>query len=424
MLNHETQVSPLSIHEHRRGLTLVLSGFLAFAFAVFGLGQPVSAAELTPDGSSACDFPTVPASTPEETAWRLFVAATCPTGGMQPLAFEQWTEQSCLRGSSDCTSGGAATRRLHASHLALRRTTGGLSANDCTPMTGTEGRPASTSLEKFVPTNLSADATFCEEVFANPSEVAYIKNPSPGHSLRTLTGQAQYVASGNTIKFPTDAIEIKADWLPANSLTPSPIDCNDPNLPVYTEVIKGTCYALAGIHISSKLFPKWLWATFEPQFNSTNPNLCNPELYSSCSDPWGSSPATSTGEPRDLTPALVELMNHAKLAPAFRNYRLVGVQTDFVNSNTTLMGNSFVEFNAGVPAQQASCISCHFSAQFDSSASPPVENPNFGNFPGTPSVGVPTTTQPPVPPGSWQHQDFSWLLGTMPAGSGSESSRR
>ena len=81
------------------------------------------------------------------------------------------------------------------------------------------------------------------------------------------------------ITFPSSALEIKADWLRSDSLSPG-FDC-DSNKPagVYVEKINGKCYALVGI-FSSKLKTNWVWATFEPQNTQTNPNRCNPQLYS------------------------------------------------------------------------------------------------------------------------------------------------
>ncbi|HET9766925.1 MAG TPA: hypothetical protein VFS60_08760 [Thermoanaerobaculia bacterium] len=358
--------------------------------------------------ADACAFPTAPAATLEETAWQIFVAATCPATGTHPLTFENWTEQTCLQNPASCTGEAAAKRQLHMSHLQAGLL-GGIPAGDCGAMTDAKAAKG-TSLAPFVPQNLAAGAKFCEEVFVNEAEVGYIQQPAPDQSLLTLTQQAAYVAGGATITFPTAAIEIKADWVPVNALSPAAFDCNNPTPDVYTEVINGDCYALSGIHVSSKLFPNWLWATFEPQFAGTNPNRCKPDLYSSCSDPWGSNPATSTGDKTELTAPLAALMDQAKLAAALRNYRLVGVQNDFVNANTTPLGNSFVEFNAQVPALQASCITCHSYAQFNSSTTPPQENPNFGPFPNDPPTGQSPAAQPP-----WKSQDFSWLLGILPA---------
>jgi hypothetical protein len=354
--------------------------------------------------ANACAFPTAPASTLEETAWQLFVAANCPATGSHPLTFENWTEQNCLTPGS-CAGEAATKRQLHASHLSLRLA--GLPSSDCGPMTNGQNAPA--SLAPFVPPNLANGATFCEEVFVDADEAAYIQQPAAGQSLLSLTQQAAYVQSGATIAFPTGAIEVKADWLPAKSLSPAGFDCSNPSPDIYTEVINGDCYALVGMHISSKLFPNWLWATFEPQLTATNPNRCKPNLYNSCSDPWGSNPAASTGGPTQQTPALAALMGQANLPAAFKNYRLTGVQNNFVDSNTTPLGNSFVEFNAQVPAGQASCITCHSYARFNSSTNPPTENPNFGPFPGDPATGQSPAAQAP-----WQSQDFSWLLGILP----------
>lgn len=401
----------------RNAVVLALVGLAALTFAGCGYQDPTppppaptpAATPASAPVADACAFPTAPAATLEETAWQLFVASTCPTTGAHPLTFENWTEQSCLLNPGSCGGDTAAKkRRLHASHLKENLAHG--LAGDCSPMTTVaSAQKNAPSLVPFVPTNLASGAQFCEEVFVNQPEVDYIQQPAPGQSLLTLTQQAAYVASGATISFPTSAVEIKADWVPANALNPAAFDCSKPSPDIYTEVINGICYALTGVHISSKLYPNWLWATFEPQFTATNPNRCKPDLYNSCSDPWGSHPAESTGQPTQITPALAALMDQARLAPAFRNYRLVGVQNNFVDSNTTPLGNSFVEFNAEVPAQQASCITCHSYARFDSSQTPPQENPNFGPFPGDPATGQSPAAQPP-----WQSQDFSWLLGILP----------
>lgn len=372
-------------------------------------------AELAP-----CDFPTADwaaSRSLEETAWRLFVAANCPSDGTHPLTFENWTEQSCLVPGgcpAEADRTGTNGRFLHESHLLhgisdLASTPGG-----CSPMTSSSNAPP--SLKPFVPGNLASGAKFCEEVFVNSVEKAYIEQPAPGYSLVTRTGQAAFIKAGNKIDFPKPSIEIKVDWLPADALTSPAFDCDQPSSEIYTETFDGVCYAMAGMHISSKVFPNWLWATFEPQLEATNPNRCDPEVYSECSDPWGSNPATSTGQNTEITPQLETLMDNANLAAAFKNYRLVGAQNDFVDSNTTPLGNSFVEFNAQVPAQQASCITCHFYAELDVSQSPPQQNPNFGPFPNTPATGEPATSQPPVPPGDWESQDFSWLLGVRPEG--------
>ena len=107
-------------------------------------------------------------------------------------------------------------------------------------------------------------------------------------------------------------------------------------------------------------------------------------------------------------------MTQAGLPKQFLNYRLVAAQSDYVDANNKAiqLGNSFVEFNAGVLPHQASCITCHSSALVSTTGN---ENPNFSNFPGTPTIGTPA--KPPLPAqggGTWVSQDFSWMLGILP----------
>lgn len=258
------------------------------------------------------------------------------------------------------------------------------------------------SLARFVPDNLTPGAKFCEEVFVNAAEDAYVRAPAAGHSLSTLAGQAAYVSAGNTIEFPTPSVELKVDWLPAASLDTPFIDCETPPDGLFVEEIEGVCYALVAMHISSKLYPNWGWATFEPQVAETNPNRCDKALYGECNDPWGASPATNgRGTKTTLTPAASALIERAGLPKAFANYRLTGTQVD---DTVPQLGNSFVEFNAGVPAQAASCITCHAYAQLDPTGYPP----HYHSLPGDPPIGTPAPIEPP-----WVTLDFSWMLASL-----------
>ncbi|MGH9419499.1 MAG: hypothetical protein ACRD3J_05955, partial [Thermoanaerobaculia bacterium] len=231
--------------------------------------------------------------------------------------------------------------------------------------------------------------------------------PAPGNTLKTLTGQLAYGATHNPLTFPNPAVEVKVDWLPATSLSPAFNCTTNPPAGVYTETIAGTCYALVALHFSSKLDPNWLWATFEPQNKTTNPNRCNPNLYVNCNDPWGSNPASSNGAATAPTPALVSLMTQAGLPKVFQNYRLVGTETVFVNGQNQpiQLGNSFTEFNAGVSPHQASCITCHHYASV-ARTSPPKSGPCCG----TVHIGT-----PPALPSNLMPVDFSWMLPGMPA---------
>lgn len=355
-------------------------------------------------------------------AWLLFVQAVQPTNGS--LAFETWTEQCQLNplmvgcGGPSATAG--KTRTLHASQLlqSLRRKRGinlavqkGLG---CNPM-------QTAKLDGFPPpSNLTAAAEFCEEVFVNDSERDFVKQ----NGLKTLTGQQAYGAGHDkAVTFPWDAIEVKADWVPTSSFK-NPFSCPDTTNKLYTETIDGTCYALVSLHVSSKVKPDWVWATFEPASSITNPNRCDPKLYSTCFDPWGTTSTVPYGKGQTVPQSqpLQQLMAGFKLNPAFSNYYLTGVQTQFVDSKNKPipLGNSFTEFNAGVYPGQASCITCHKYAYFDGKK-PAAGNPedNFGGPPkGWASIGYACNKNQkgnctPVVPNSTS-QDFSWMLGLMP----------
>jgi hypothetical protein len=358
-------------------------------------------------------------------AWSLFLQAMRPVNGPNgPLAFENWTEQCQLNpnmigcpSQSGLKSGARRKGRfLHGSALS-RKMTGANSKQpgvECNPMTtgSLGGYPA--------PSNVTSTATFCEEVFVNAPETAFVN----ASGLTTLTGQQTYGnAHGGAITFPWSAIEIKADWVPVSSFSNPTFNCPDTTNSLYTETINGTCYALVGLHISSKVLPNWLWATFEPNSNITNPNRCDPNLYDTCFDPWGTTSSQPYGKGQSVPQSqqLHQAMSAAGLNKAFNNYFLTGAQTQFVsNGNPVPLGSSFVEFNAGVPPGQASCITCHRYAYFDGQK-PQQGQPedNFGGPPaGWAAIGYACNQNQngnctPVVPNSTS-QDFSWMLGLMP----------
>jgi hypothetical protein len=365
-------------------------------------------------------------------AWLLFMHAVQPAGGL--LGFETWTEQCQLNPQMvgcpppSAVAAAAGTRRIfHGSALlqANRRKAGLVAspsvASPAITQGGVECNPMqTTALNGYPPpSNLSSNPTFCEQVFVNPPEQNFVTQ----NGLITLSGQQAYGAkNGNAITFPWDAIEVKADWVPTSSYTGANFSCPDPNL--YTQTLGGVCYALVGLHISSKALPDWVWATFEPASAITNPNRCDPALYNACFDPWGTTSSAPYGKGQTVpqSPQLQQLMAAAGINPVFKNYYLTGVQTKFVDGSgkPIPLGSSFVEFNAGVNPGQASCITCHKYAYFDG------QNPgqgapeqNFGGAPaGWPSVGYACNANQngnctPVAPNSTS-QDFSWVLGLMP----------
>jgi hypothetical protein len=357
-------------------------------------------------------------------AWYLFVQAVQPSGKAQaPLTFENWQEQCEIQPELCGLSASAKTktkanvrvRRAHGSALGRRLLEAGQASSvvGCSPM-NTAGFPPNAPA-----TNVANNAVFCEEVFVNPAESTFINK----NKLTTLAGQEAF---GN-VNFPWDAVEVKVDWVPQSSFK-KPFSCTEPSLYIETIQFEGQpkqCYAMVGMHISSKALPDWVWATFEPNYLGTNPNRCNGQLYDLCSDPWGTTSATpyGPGQTPAQSAALASLMKSAKLPAAFSNYYLTGVQTQFViNGQATQLGNSFVEFNAGVQPHTASCITCHkYAYAGTTNVGFPLNGwPNIGYACNTPNA---TNNCLPPPGDKWTSEDFSWLLGIMPQSVGGAASK-
>jgi hypothetical protein len=372
-----------------------------------GGSSPIATVSASPSAPAACTFPTMPAATPEETAWQLFVAANCAANKTQ-VVWETWIEQGQLYPANGSAAVGALERpagkkRLHGSPLAratMARTRAMaielIPSTECNVMNGP-------------PPNVKPNAIICEEARLNPAAQSFVSS----NGYQTRPPQTKAAQQGTDIEFPGPAIEVKVDWIPGTDFTP-PFTCSKPPQGVHVEMIAGTCYAMAGMHISSKLLKDWIWVTFEPQSMLTNPLRCI--TFGPCNDPWGSNPATSDGGPNGLTnqtPALAALMKQANLSTEFSNYRLDGAQITFTNADgtPTFLGNSVIEGeNVGMTKNTASCITCHSvsSIKNDGTDGITVLNNQVG-----PQYQVPA---------GWIARDFAWSLGlacpTVPNGGG------
>jgi len=357
---------------------------------VSAIVQPTNGSAQRQGGAaSACTFPTSPAPTPEQTAWQLFVAANCPSGNQ--LVWETWIEQLDLFPASGTANVAAGQhKRLHGSPLAHATTAKRAgAAPQLAPSTecNTMGGP---------PSNVVPNAIICEEARLNPSAQSFVTS----NTYQIRSGQTAAAKAGTNIQFPASGVEVKVDWIPGTDFNP-PFTCSSPPQGVHVETIDGTCYAMAGMHISSKLMPDWIWATFEPQNMTTNPNRCI--TFGSCTDKWGSNPALSNGGTAGFTKptsALQALMKAANLAPEFLNYRLDGVQTTFgTATNPTLLGNSVIEGeNVGMTKGTASCITCHSVSTIKNDGSDGIALINN-------QVGPQF-----VPPAGYIARDFAWSL--------------
>jgi len=177
-------------------------------------------------------------------------------------------------------------------------------------------------------------------------------------------------AFGRTLTFPTDAIEVKANWVPVSQIptfTNNQVTLDQVSQLYHVNTASdGQQYALVAMHIITKLVPNWTWATFEHRYNL---GRCD---YMGCRDSFGAQmavvdPLTSglgqTYPDCAKTPALTALLAAANIEPAYVNYCLKGSQVDFLD-NTGLdirLGNTVAERGF---VDSASCMTCHSRAGF------------------------------------------------------------
>jgi hypothetical protein len=352
-----------------------------------------------------CAAPTdITAFSPEEAAWRLWVAATCPVNQNQYpfVVWENWIEQDNMYPldadaglkvpNADAQHQNPVLHVLHESPLALIK-----DPSLALTVPGLLGAADQNCNKSGSPPPGQEGLVICEEVRENGAQEDYIA----GTRIWNRAGQKKLASAHANIEFPADAVEIKADWILLSSIG---LDCTklSPNFrrSIHIETIHGNCYALAGMHLMSKLLEKWVWATFESQNITTNPLRCK---ALGCSDPFGSNPAQSTGQHTNLTARLKNLMDAANIAPDWRNYRLDGVQVLFTNNTEpTLLGNSIIEGeNAGVPLKESSCISCHAVSSIKTDGTDGIKFLSSSN-----PVGIPA----PLPSNEWIRRDFVWSL--------------
>jgi len=378
--------------------TTVLTGALYFIVAAFA-STVLVLSSASAASSQPCSPPNqVGSSSIEEIAWELWVAATCPVNQDQYpfVVWENWIEQDQLY-PSDPSQGlkvpnsgvqASPSHLLHASVLALAK-----NPSLVTLVPGLLGGADQNCAKAGLPPPNQPNLVICEEVRENGAFEDYIA----GNNFWNRAGQTQAALSRDTIQFPPPAIEIKADWIQLSTIG---LSCD--NLPlgfadsIHVEIINGNCFALAGIHLISKLIDQWIWATFEPQNLTTNPNRCE---VLGCTDPFGSRPVSTRGGFTKLSAKLDNLMTAANLSTEWKNYRLDAVQTDFLVP--MLLGNSVIEAEAaGVPLNQSSCITCHAVSSIKNDGTDGISLLNSN------PVGLPQ----PLPSNAWIRRDFIWSM--------------
>jgi hypothetical protein len=334
---------------------------------------------------------------PDQVSWQLFVQVTAPaaTPGNNNVLFETWaSDQDTFR------------------------------PNPVWPATPTPTELAPPALSQLKPLAPGLQPHVLpgggEEVRRNRTTFDFIVK----NNLYTRAGLRQAFAAGKTITFPTDSVEVKANWVPAESVNASQYHVNTAS--------DGKKYALVSMHLISKQVPNWTWATFEHQ---SNPGRCD---YIGCSDNFGATvpyvapePTSQFGKvypPCQKTPALLALFQSGNLATIWQNYCLKGSQVDFTTPTgiPTLLGNSVTEDGF---VNTSSCLTCHARAAFDVYGRPtpnagflnPAQNPTLCPVPNQ-SINACSPNGTPIPTWYWTNPgtpnqkmiylqaDFVWAI--------------
>jgi hypothetical protein len=378
-----------------------------------------------------------PGAAEDKISWQSFIEVITPAPAPNPtgaLTFETWaTDAETFNASTTppaWPAGPSAARsqkRFQPSALGVHRPAGLKTAVDTNGVPVPCAAPANAASGNF-PTPAAANPPsncFAEEVRRNKPAFDYIVK----NNLYSASGLQSNFASPAPVNMPqsgnlkTAAIEVKVDWVPANTM----VTWLNANLKqavdlafvrknyFITKQADGTEYALVSMHLSVKDRPNWLWATFEHQLN---PGRCD---TMGCYDKFGMPPSLASIPPAATantqyaacttkSTALAKLLSG--LPAVWNNYCLKDTQIDFVSvqpaskGKPVLNGDSVVErILAGVPIAQSSCITCHAYATFGSKGCVSQTNPGISS---------------PAPIGAYGEQtgqkqyDFVWGLIAMP----------
>lgn len=144
------------------------------------------------------------------------------------------------------------------------------------------------------------------------------------------------------VDFPKDSIEVKAAWEPDVDGAGARGDYH-----VQHKAPDHATIRLTGFHLTSKVIPNWLWATWKHESTSEDPS----------DDSFGYPGGKRSAE-------LDRLFAYHNVGPEWQHYRLIGSQSDFVKSTgeAVLLGNSKLELGL---ARTTSCMTCHAMARVD-----------------------------------------------------------
>lgn len=313
---------------------------------------------------------------PDETSWLLFTYVATPTDGRDShrSRFEHWASDHDTFNRHPQWPSDAGMMHPHVAVLQAEQ---------------------ARRLEAMPGAHPLVSAQNLEEVRRNRSTFDFIVN----HQLYTQEGLAAAFAAGKPIVFPLDSIEVKGDWIPADS---PGVDANRYHISVGAD---GKRYALASMHITTKLIPNWTWATFEHEDNA---GRCD---YIGCHDSFGAAlpevtPLSALGQRYPAcrkSPALRTIFAKAGLDEAWQHYCLKGSQMDFTDSTgqPILLGNTIPEKGM---VNTASCMTCHARAAFDKDG---LKTSEDGSLDPAPVAACPTGA--PCSPNGAPNPSWFWL---------------
>ena len=295
--------------------------------------------------AAAQSVPNPAMTAPDQVAWQIFIQANTRADGSNST-FETWASDTDLFKPNPQFPAAVSPPVLRRPIL---------------PQVVREGVQEAGGLLPALPPGISQGVT--EETRHNKATFDFIVQ----NNLYKISGLK--AAFGKSLSFPTDSVEVKANWVAVNDIpafTNNAVTVAQVPQLYHVNSAGGVQYALVSMHVISKLVPNWTWATFEHRFN---PGRCD---ILGCRDSFGaqtplvpSNRAANQGYPDCVkTAALNALLSSANIDPVYKNYCLKASQSDFTD-NVGLdirVGNSVTE--DGFVAT-SSCMTCHGRAAFD-----------------------------------------------------------
>jgi hypothetical protein len=185
-----------------------------------------------------------------------------------------------------------------------------------------------------------------EEVRLNRAAFDYVRD----NQLYSIEGQQWFFYNRQPVSFPMGAIEVKAIWRPIEEEDKVRYQWTAMKDPKTGRKLN---YGLTALHITSKVLPKWFWATFE--------HVDNPYRAGIHDEGWLNPSRDSVACPPGFLDCNRAPAGFGLEATRWANYRLRGTQVDYVDADGSpvILANSEIETGL---QQSASCMSCHARA--------------------------------------------------------------